>query len=86
VLSFKGQVDDKVTTPSLANRSHIGTTVPKLNSNVSGHAKYVQAGAGREQSNVSFPPWRFDDCCDAHHFFAVNCISIKSYTQPLIKF
>jgi len=82
IVSVSGQVDDKVTTPSLANAVILEQTVPKLKQQFPG-LQIRQAGAGREQSNDLSALGRLTIVAILI-IFALIASQLKSYTQPLI--
>jgi multidrug efflux pump subunit AcrB len=82
IVSVSGQVDDAVTTPSLANAAVLEQIVPALKQQFSG-LQVRQAGEGREQSKDLSALGRLT-LIALLIIFALMASQLKSYTQPLI--
>jgi multidrug efflux pump subunit AcrB len=82
IVSVSGQVDEDVTTPSLANKEVLEQFVPALKQQFPG-LKVRQAGAGREQSKDLSTLGRLTMVAILI-IFALMASQLKSYTQPLI--
>ena len=82
IVSVSGQVDDAVTTPSLANTAVLEQIIPALKQQFPG-LQVRQAGAGREQSNDLSALGRLT-LVALLIIFALMASQLKSYTQPLI--
>lgn len=82
IVSVSGQVDDDVTTPSLANTRVLEQFVPTLKQQFPG-LQVRQAGAGREQSKDLSALGRLT-LVALLIIFALMASQLKSYTQPLI--
>ena len=82
IVSVSGQVDDALTTPSLANIAIMEQFVPALKQQFPG-LQVRQAGAGREQSNDLSSLGRLT-LVALLIIFALMASQLKSYTQPLI--
>ncbi|MFT4714388.1 MAG: multidrug efflux pump subunit AcrB [Candidatus Azotimanducaceae bacterium] len=82
IVSVSGQVDDAVTTPSLANTEVLEQIIPALKQQFPG-LQVRQAGAGREQSNDLSALGRLT-LVALLIIFALMASQLKSYTQPLI--
>jgi multidrug efflux pump subunit AcrB len=82
IVSVSGQVDEDVTTPSLANKEVLEQFVPALKQQFPG-LRVRQAGAGREQSKDLSTLGRLTMVAILI-IFALMASQLKSYTQPLI--
>ncbi len=82
IVSVSGQVDEDVTTPSLANKEVLEQFVPALKQQFPG-LRDRQAGAGREQSKDLSTLGRLTMVAILI-IFALMASQLKSYTQPLI--
>jgi multidrug efflux pump subunit AcrB len=82
IVSVSGQVDDAVTTPSLANATVLEQIVPALKQQFSG-LQVRQAGEGREQSKDLSALGRLT-LIALLIIFGLMASQLKSYTQPLI--
>ncbi|MFT7505509.1 MAG: multidrug efflux pump subunit AcrB [Gammaproteobacteria bacterium] len=82
IVSVSAQVDNTVTTPSLANAAILEQTVPRLKQQFPG-LQIRQEGAGREQSNDLSALGRLT-LVAILIIFALIASQLKSYTQPLI--
>jgi multidrug efflux pump subunit AcrB len=82
IVSVSGQVDDAVTTPSLANTMVLEQFVPALKQQFTG-LQVRQSGAGREQSNDLSSLGRLT-LVALLIIFAMMASQLKSYSQPLI--
>jgi multidrug efflux pump subunit AcrB len=82
IVSVSGQVDDAITTPSLANTAVLEQFVPALKQQFPG-LQVRQAGAGREQSKDLSALGRLT-LVALLIIFALMASQLKSYTQPLI--
>jgi multidrug efflux pump subunit AcrB len=82
IVSVSAQVDEAITTPSLANAAILENTVPELRSQFPG-LQIRQAGAGREQSNDLSSLGRLT-LVAVLIIFAMIASQLKSYSQPLI--
>jgi multidrug efflux pump subunit AcrB len=82
IVSVSAQVDDAVTTPSVANTWVLEQFVPALKQQFPG-LQVRQSGAGREQSNDLSALGRLT-LIALLIIFALMASQLKSYTQPLI--
>jgi len=82
IVSVSAQVDDAVTTPSVANTWVLEQIVPALKQQFPG-LQVRQSGAGREQSNDLSALGRLT-LIALLIIFALMASQLKSYTQPLI--
>jgi multidrug efflux pump subunit AcrB len=82
IVSVSGQVDDAVTTPSLANKQILEQFLPTLKQQFPG-LQVRQSGAGREQSNDLSSLGRLT-LVALLIIFAMMASQLKSYSQPLI--
>lgn len=82
IVSVSGQVDDAITTPSLANTAILEKFVPALKLQFPG-LQVRQSGAGREQSNDLSSLGRLT-LVALLIIFALMASQLKSYSQPLI--
>jgi multidrug efflux pump subunit AcrB len=82
IVSVSGQVDETVTTPTLANTKILENFVPALKQQFPG-LQVRQAGAGREQSKDISTLGRLT-LVALLIIFALMASQLKSYTQPLI--
>lgn len=82
IVSVSGQVDDAITTPSLANTAVLEQIVPALKQQYPG-LQIRQAGEGREQSKDLSALGRLT-LVALLIIFALMASQLKSYTQPLI--
>jgi multidrug efflux pump subunit AcrB len=82
IISVSGQVDDAITTPSLANQNVLDQFVPALKQQFPG-LQVRQAGEGREQSKDLSSLARLTMVA-LLIIFALIASQLKSYTQPLI--
>jgi multidrug efflux pump subunit AcrB len=82
IVSVSGQVDEAITTPSLANIEVLEQLVPSLKQQFPG-LQVRQAGEGREQSKDLSSLGRLT-LLALLIIFALMASQLKSYTQPLI--
>ena len=82
IVTVSGQVDDALTTPSLANIMVLEQFIPSLKQQFPG-LQVRQSGAGREQSNDLSALGRLT-LVALLIIFALMASQLKSYTQPLI--
>ncbi|WP_371195182.1 efflux RND transporter permease subunit [Glaciecola sp. SC05] len=82
IVSVSAQVDEAITTPTLANTAILENTVPELRAQFPG-LQIRQAGAGREQSNDLSSLGRLT-LVAILIIFAMIASQLKSYSQPLI--
>jgi multidrug efflux pump subunit AcrB len=82
IVSVSGQVDDAVTTPSLANIEILEQFLPSLKQQFPG-LQVRQSGSGREQSNDLSSLGRLT-LVALLIIFAMMASQLKSYSQPLI--
>ncbi|MFT6270707.1 MAG: multidrug efflux pump subunit AcrB [Alphaproteobacteria bacterium] len=82
IVSVSGQVDEAVTTPSLANTAVLEQFIPALKEQFPG-LQIRQAGEGREQSEGLSALGRLT-LVALLIIFALIASQLKSYTQPLI--
>ncbi|MFT6776463.1 MAG: multidrug efflux pump subunit AcrB [Paraglaciecola sp.] len=82
IVLVSGQVDNDVTTPSLANTAVLEQLIPALKQQFPG-LQVRQSGAGQEQSNDISALSRLT-LVALLIIFALMASQLKSYTQPLI--